>query len=477
MAFTTATLVDNPCNIVSPLLPENFLSSELRKTVFSGKTRSEKWRRLQLKRLKQLTENHQAQILLALKHDMGKPATEGFFELIAVRQELKLAEQELTRWMRPKKISVPISFKPGEAHVLHEPIGCVLIIGPWNYPFSLTFQPLVSALAAGNTAVLKPSENAPATSELIATLVPKYFPSDVVNVFQGDGLIAAELLKQPFDHIFFTGGGNIAKKVMAAAAENLTPVTLELGGKSPAIILEGADLKVTARRLIWGKGLNAGQTCIAPNHLFVQQELIAPLLTEMKKARTNFYGSNPTHSKDLARIINSHHFSRLKTLLEAARQKQQILLGGEIDVPKRLIAPSILEIKNSQDPLMEEELFGPLLPMLPISSFESALQEIRQQPKPLALYMFGGNNQQQEQLLNTTSSGGVCFNDVVMQAGIPELPFGGVGASGIGHYHGKAGFTTFSHTKSILRRPFWLDLEFRYPPYKLDISFLKKILG
>lgn len=452
------------------------LLNELRKPISSGQTRPEAWRSHQLQQIYELMNRHESDVLEALAIDLGKPPSEALFELIAVRQEIKLAQKNLNRWMKPRRVRVPLSLKPGEAMVQLEPLGCVLIIGPWNYPFSLIFQPLVSALAAGNTAVIKPSEQAPSISKLIAKLVPNYFSPDVVSVVQGDGDVAAALLEQPFDHIFFTGSSAIGKKVMAAAAKHLTPVTLELGGKSPAIVVNGADLTVTARRLIWGKGLNAGQTCIAPDHLIVEEKIKLPLLKEMKSALASFYGQDPVHSFHLGRIINDHHFKRLSELLEGARQKGKVLCGGEIDAEERRIAPTLIEVENRKDPLMSEELFGPLMPILSVPNLETALIALRKEPSPLALYLFGGTSDEQKRLLNTTSSGGVCFNDVIMQAGIPELPFGGVGNSGMGRYHGLSGFETFSHQRSILSRPFWLDLKLRYPPYKLDLSVLKSLL-
>jgi len=451
--------------------------NELRESVLTGRTRPESWRRSQLKSFEKLLETNEKKVINALKNDLGKPPTEAFFEIVALKQELKLVQKNLHKWMRPKRVKVPMTLQPGEAMVEFEPLGCVLIIGPWNYPFSLTLQPLISALAAGNTAILKPSENAPATSQLIADLIEKHFSKETVRVVQGDATVASRLLEEPFDHIFFTGGGQIGKKIMSAAAKHLTPITLELGGKSPAIVIEGADLSVTARRLVWGKGLNAGQTCIAPDHLLIQHQLKAPLIREMKNALRDFYGTNPLKSIHLARIVNDHQFQRLKDLLNCAKQKGQILAGGEVDDDEKRITPTLIEIQDRNDPLMEEELFGPLMPILSINSLETAIKDICYQPRPLALYMFGGTTQDQKELLKRTSSGGVCFNDVIMQAGIPELPFGGIGPSGMGRYHGKAGFQTFSHQRSVLKRPFWLDLKFRYPPYNLDISVLKRLIG
>ncbi len=456
--------------------PKKIPLKDLREPVISGQTRTKEWRELQLKKLGELLDQHENEVLNALATDLGKPPTEALFELIAVRQELKLAQKQLNHWMRQRQIEVPLSLKPGKAFIKPEPIGCILIIGPWNYPFSLIFQPIVSALAAGNTSVIKPSEQAPATSALIAKIIPLHFKENVLRVVEGDGNVAADLLENAFDHIFFTGGGSIGKKVMAAAAAHLTPVTLELGGKSPAIVLEGADLLVTARRLMWGKGLNSGQTCIAPDHVIVQEQLKVPLLEAMKNVRSSFYGSNPLTSQDLAKIINEYHFKRILELLENAKRKGQILLGGEVNLEENRIAPTIIEVNDRNDPLMQEELFGPLFPILTSKNLKTAISDIQKQPNPLAIYMFGGTSKDQELLINSTSSGGVCFNDVVMQAGVPELPFGGVGASGMGRYHGIAGFETFSHQKAVLKRPFWLDLKFRYPPYKLDLSILKGLL-
>ena len=458
-------------------LPEQEVQINLLRTsVDSGETSTESWRRTQLNGIKRILDQHEKEILEALYQDLGKPQTEAFFEIIALKQELNLAIKNLKLWMRPQKIQIPLTLQPGSAIIQAEPLGCVLIIGPWNYPFSLTLQPLISALAAGNTAVIKPSEHAPSTSTLIKKLITKHLSKKVVQVVEGNGEIAQDLLKNRFDHIFFTGGGEIGKKVMKAAANHLTPVTLELGGKSPAIVIEGADIEVTAKRLIWGKGLNAGQTCIAPDYVLVKENLKLPLIKAMKKIIQSFYGEKPLDSKHLAKIISQHHFQRLLKLLTGAIDNKQIIFGGEYDERKKRISPTLINVSSKEDPLMREELFGPLMPIINIRDLNQAIDEIKLQPKPLALYMFGGNASDQKKLLESTSSGSVCFNDVVMQAGIPELPFGGIGPSGMGRYHGEAGFNTFSNQRSILQKPFWLDIKFRYPPYKLDISFLKNLI-
>lgn len=456
---------------------ENFVLNQLQDLVLSGKTRNEKWRRAQLKSLSNLLENHQQEILKALSQDLGKPATEAFFEIIAVKQEIKLAQKSLSNWMKTRQINVPISLKPAQALVQPDPLGCILIIGPWNYPFSLTLQPLVGALAAGNTAVLKPSEHAPNVSNLIKKLIEEYFPPEIVQVFEGDGNIAADLMTRQFDHVFFTGGENIGKKVMEAASKNLTPVTLELGGKSPAVVIDGANLEVTAKRVIWGKSLNAGQTCIAPDHLLVEDKLFDSLISNLINSINNFYGNTPLDSKHLGSIINEKQFNRLNNLLTQAKKNNQIIYGGDSNEKEKRISPTLIKIDNRNDPLMKEELFGPLLPILSIKNLDQAISDFKLLPKPLALYLFGGGEKEQGKVLSMTSSGGVCFNDVVLQAGIPELPFGGVGTSGMGKYHGKAGFDNFTHYKSVLKRPFWLDLNFRYPPYKLDLSLLNKLIG
>ena len=449
----------------------------MKDTVGRGLTRPVSWRNEQLGRLSTLLEEHETDVLDALAADLGKPPTEAFFEIVALRQELKLTKSNLRRWMRPSKVSVPLSLQPGQAQVIREPLGCVLVIGPWNYPFQLTLRPLISALAAGNTAVLKPSEHASSVAALIERLIGSHFEPDVVQVVQGDGQVAADLVAMPFDHIFFTGGGAIGRKVLEGAAAHLTPVTLELGGKSPAMVLPGADLDVSARRLIWGKGINAGQTCIAPDHLLVDPSLKGDLLSCMDSARMAMYGEDPLESDQLGQIINRRQFERLAALLDTARADGRILIGGEISPDQQRIAPTVIQVHDRHDPLMAEEIFGPLLPVLELNDFDTALAEIRQGPKPLALYLFGGTARQQQQTLETTSSGGVCFNDVVMQAGVPELPFGGVGASGMGSYHGRTGFETFSHAKSVLRRPFRFDFKLRYPPYGVDLNVLRRLAG
>ena len=419
---STLILVMVQANAACPFTETDL--DRLRQPVLEGITRPEAWRREQLQRLRELVTQHEPEILEALRHDLAKPDLEGMAEVVTLLQELKLAERRLRTWMRPRRIRVPLVQQPGRAKLIREPLGCVLLIGPWNLPFSLTLWPLVSALAAGNTAVIKPSEHAPATADLIERLVPEHFPADVIQVVNGDGAVAAQLVRQRFDHIFFTGGGRIGAKVLEGAAANLTPVTLELGGKNPAIVLPGADLSITARRLVWGKGFNAGQACIAPDHLLVQSEMRAPLLQAIAEERLKLYGSDPLESKSLACLIHDRHYGRLEALLKQANDDGRVLLGGECDPIRRRIAPTLIAVQDEQDPLMADELFGPLLPVLEINDLNDAIQRIQKQDKPLALYLFGGDDRDQELVLRSTHSGGVCFNDVLMQCGVPDLPFG-----------------------------------------------------
>jgi aldehyde dehydrogenase (NAD+) len=449
----------------------------LRAPVQRGLTRSLAWRLEQLKRLDDLLTEEKSALLAALEADLGKPPLEAYGELALVRQELALARRRLRAWMRPRRRAVPLWARPARASVVAEPLGCVLIIAPWNYPFQLCLKPLVSALAAGNTAVVKPSELAPATAELIARAVTRHFPPDTVQVVCGDGQVAARLLEERFDHIHFTGSGRVGRLVMAAAARHLTPVTLELGGKSPAIVLADANITVTARRLLWGKGANAGQTCVAPDHLFVVPEQREPLLAAIATEIRNFYGDDPLASPDLGRIVNAGHFARLTTLLEGARREGRLLLGGGTDPERLRIEPTVVAVREPQtDPLMQEELFGPLLPVLEVADLEEALERIRGGPAPLALYLFSGSEAAAQRLLAASQSGTVAINDVVIQAGLATVPFGGVGESGMGSAHGEEGFLAFSHRRSVLRRPFGLDAPLRYPPYAGKLRWMEWLL-
>jgi len=433
-----------------------------RATFAAGTTRTLSWRREQLQGLRNLIDEHAEDIHKALKQDLGKPALEAkVSETDYTKAEIKHALKNLKKWTKPEKRRLPLRLRPGNAYFKNEPYGVALIIGPWNFPFQLIAAPLVSALAAGNCVVLKPSEIASSTSTLMANLIPEYLDKNAVAVIEGDADTAQRLLAEQFDYIFYTGNSNIGRQVLSAAAQNLTPATLELGGKCPCIVDESANLKVAARRIVWGKFLNAGQTCVAPDYVLVKDSCEEELLHYMAEAVKSFYGRAPEASKDYGRIVNSKHFDRLTGLLTAGT----IVTGGQYDRSQLYISPTILRDVSTEATIMQEEIFGPILPVLRMKTLASAADFNRARPKPLAFYLFSSSRQNHKFVLQNTSSGGVCINDTILQLTTPRLPFGGVGESGMGRYHGKAGFDTFSNPKTILKRKTWPDPEFRYPPY------------
>ncbi|MDX2253976.1 MAG: aldehyde dehydrogenase [Pseudanabaenaceae cyanobacterium bins.39] len=439
----------------------------------TGKTKSQEFRITQLQKLAEVIQNNEQAIIDALFTDLRKPTTEALLsEVMATLNEIKYVLKHLKAWMKPQKVSTPLNLFPSSSYIYAEPLGVVLIIAPWNYPFALTLQPLVGAIAAGNCAILKPSEHTPHTSRVIAQIINNNFEPDLIRVIEGGIETNQALLAEKFDHIFFTGGTAIGKIVMKAAAQHLTPVTLELGGKSPCIIDSECDLDVTARRIVWGKFFNMGQTCVAPDYLLIQKSIKPLLVPKLIFYIKSFFGENPQQSPDLGRIVNERQFDRLVSLLKDGK----ILIGGEHDRGDRYIAPTIIDQISPDAAIMSEEIFGPILPILEYDQIAEAIAYINSQPKPLALYLFSSNRQNQDKVIQETSYGGGCINDVIMQLGNPELPFGGVGDSGIGNYHGKASFDTFSHRKSILKKSFKLDLKLRYPPYKMSMDALKKFL-
>lgn len=357
-----------------------------------------------------------------------------------------------------------------------EPLGVALIISPWNYPLQLALQPLVSAIAAGNCAIVKPSEVAAQTSALLAKLIAQTFSADYVTVIEGGVKTAQTLLAEPFDHIFFTGSPAVGKAVMRAAAEHLTPVTLELGGKNPCIVAADANIAVAARRIVWGKCFNAGQTCVAPDYLLVQKQVKDELLAAIAKTTLEFFGEEMSKSPDYGRIISDRHFQRLQALMTDALTHGKKIVGGQSDPKTRYIGLTVIDQLPSEAAVMQEEIFGPILPVLTYEELAEAIAFINQRPKPLALYLFSNDIAQQRAVETQISSGGLCFNETITQYAVPDLPFGGVGQSGIGSAHGKAGFDTFSHYKSVLKNPTWLDLPLRYPPYKRKLALLRKLL-
>ncbi|MEB3169428.1 MAG: aldehyde dehydrogenase family protein [Synechococcaceae cyanobacterium] len=461
----------------SPPLLLNPTVEAMRALVHGGATADLPWRLEQLTRLERLLVQARAALPAALAADMGRPEAEGLFELAGLRDELQLTRRNLARWMAPRPVKMPFWALPGQAQVQAQPLGCVLILAPWNYPFQLCMQPLVSALAAGNSVVLKPSEQAPATAALVARLIREQFPPDIVQVVEGDGAVAAALLDQHFDHILYTGNGRIGRQVMAAADRHLTPVTLELGGACPAIVLAEAEIATTARRLAWGKSVNAGQTCVAPNHVLVLDSQRQQLSEALIAALRHFHGDAPLASPDLGGIINDRQFARLETLLQQARQRGQILHGGRSDAASRKIEPTLIAAQGPQDPLLSEEIFGPILPILGVPDLETALGLVQSQPPPLTIYLFGADGRTRQRVQRSSRSGSLVCNDVIVQAGITSLPFGGVGESGMGAYHGWTGFQAFSANRSLLERPFRLDLPFRYPPYAGKLPLIRRLFA
>lgn len=439
----------------------------------TGKTKDVTFRIEQLKTLKQAIIEHEQSIVEALQADLHKPEVETYLTEISVIKEIDYAIKHLQNWTKPQKAAVSWDFFSYSARIYPEPLGVVLIIGPWNYPFNLIISPLIGAIAAGNCAIIKPSEIASHTSDIIAKIIAKHFDPAYLAVVEGGVEASQKLLAEKFDHIFFTGGTAVGKIIMAAAAKYLTPVTLELGGKSPCIVDTDINLEHTVRRITWGKFINAGQTCIAPDYLLVNKTIKKDLIDGLEKSLKEFYGENPVNSPDYARIISQKHFDRLVSFLKDG----EVVIGGENQPSERYIAPTLIDNVSLEDSVMQEEIFGPILPIIEYTDIAEAIALINSRPKPLALYLFSQDKNLQKRVLQETSSGGVCINDTVMQVGISSLPFGGVGDSGIGNYHGKASFDTFSHKKSVLQNSFWLDLKWRYAPYQGKLPLIKKLLG
>jgi aldehyde dehydrogenase (NAD+) len=428
----------------------------------SGRTRPLSWRRAQLDGIRKLLEDNSEQLLAALAADLGKPAAEGWVTDIGFTiGEIKLLQKNLRKWTRPEHVSTPIVALPGSSHRVAEPLGVVAIISPWNYPIQLLLSPAAGAIAAGNSVVLKPSEIAPHTSTVITELIQRYLDPDAVQVIEGGVAETTELLAQRFDHIFYTGNGRIGRVVMEAAAKHLTPVTLELGGKSPTIVDATANLRVAARRIAWGKFLNAGQTCIAPDYLLVDKKVASAFIGELRAAIKEFYGDDPKQSGDYARIVNGHHFNRLASMLESG----SVVIGGETDANTKYIAPTVLADVNVSAPVMQDEIFGPILPMVEIDNVAEAIAFINSKPHPLALYVFSEDDRAIDAVIERTTAGGVTVNGTILHISNPNLPFGGVGESGMGAYHGKSSIDIFQHRKPVLRKSTKVDPSIAYPPY------------
>lgn len=418
----------------------------------------------QLKILKQGIKKYETQILDALHKDLGKHKVEAYMTEVGFSyNSISEAIKNLRKWAKPKKKETPIYLMPAKSYIINEPYGSVLIIGPYNYPFQLIIEPLIGAISAGNTAVLKPSELSPNTSKVIIDMINEIFDDEYIKCVEGAVDTTTSLINSKFDYIFFTGSVPVGKIVMQAAAKNLIPVTLELGGKSPVIVDESADIKEAAKKVVWGKILNAGQTCIAPDYVVVHETVKDQLVDEMIYSLKKYLGENIEDSNSFARIINNKHFNRIKTIIE--KDKSGIIFGGNTNEKDKYIEPTLIDVKSRDSASMQEEIFGPVLPIMTYKNLDTVISDITSHPKPLALYIFTNNNAVEKKLLNEISSGNVTINDTIMHVSNPYLPFGGVGNSGMGNYHGEYSFITFSHQKGVLKKSSFLNNTISYPPF------------
>jgi len=456
------TTLPAPTVPTTPDLDAPALVARLRSTFESGRTRPLAWRREQLNRMKAMLVEREQDLLDALAADLGKPRAEAWATDIGfVIAEIDYVLRRLRRWTRPQRVRAPLVTKPSRARIVRDPLGVVLVIAPWNYPVQLLLSPLVGAIAAGNCAVAKPSEVSANTSAALGRLIPQYLDPEAIAVVEGGVPETQALLAERFDHILYTGNARVARVVMEAAAQHLTPVTLELGGKSPVYVDESANLDVAARRVAWGKFLNAGQTCIAPDYVMVARGLEDRFVEHVRRAIFDFYGQEPKASADYARIVSDNQYQRLVGLLDSGTAA----VGGEHEDGQRYIAPTVLRDVMPESPVMQEEIFGPILPVMTVDDVDEAIAFVNSREKPLALYVFAGSGEVSRRILDETSSGGAAVNATMFHVAVPALPFGGVGNSGTGAYHGKASFDTFSHAKSVLRKSVRPDPDLAYPPY------------
>lgn len=448
---------------------------EQRKYATIGQAKAIDFRIQQLQKLKTILKQNEQLLYDALYEDIKKSPFETYLtELALTYHEIDKAIKSVYKWAKPKPARTLLVLQPGKSFIFPEPYGTTLIIGAWNYPYQLTLSPLVAAMAAGNTCIIKPSELPKNTSSVLAQIINQNFDPAYLYVAEGGAEITQELLGYRFDKIFFTGSTSVGKIVAKAAAEHLTPVTLELGGKSPCLVFADADPKISAQRIVWGKFLNAGQTCIAPDYLLVEKSIYPSFLEELKQQIKEVIGPNPLESESYIRIINQKHVQRLKQLIDP----QKIYAGGIVIESENYIEPTILKDVSFTDDVMKEEIFGPILPVIPFTDLQGVINEIKARPRPLSLYIFGKNTDIQNKILQDISFGGGCINDVIMHISNSNLPFGGVGESGMGSYHGEAGFNTFSHFKSILKRPFWFELPVKYRPYTpWKLKIIRALLG
>lgn len=437
-----------------------------------GQTKSVDFRIEQLKILRKSIKEHSEEILRALKLDLSKSKLEAYATEIGVSlNDIDYAIKNIKKWTKKSYKKTGIINFPSRSYTLSSPYGLTLIISPWNYPFNLAIQPLVGAIAGGNCAIVKPSEFSQHTSRVIAKVVEKCFDPEYISVVEGDKEVNQALLKEKFDYIFFTGSPRVGQIVMEAASKNLTPVTLELGGKSPCIVCSDASIDVASKRIAWGKLINSGQTCIAPDYLIVHKSKKDELIKKIIETIEEFYGDRPMESEDYGKIINQSHFKRLRAYLE----DKDIIYGGASDEEKLTISPTLVNQTSLTDDLMTEEIFGPILPVLEFEDIEEVHEIIENNPTPLALYLFTNDRDIEKQMVGEISFGGGCINDTIMHVSSHTMPFGGVGESGMGSYHGKRSFHTFTHEKSILKKSTLIDLPLRYPPYRGKFKWIEKI--
>lgn len=439
----------------------------------SGVTRSITFRVEQLEKLKFGILKYENEIIHALKVDLNKPEFEAYAtEVGFVLESIGYFIKHVAKWSKDQTVKTPIHQGLSKAIIKNEPYGVVLIIAPFNYPFQLLIEPLIGAIAAGNTAIVKPSEYTPHVEAVIMKLIDELFEPQYIKCVSGGREITTELIHLPFDYIFFTGSVPVGKVVMRAAADHLVPVTLELGGKSPAIVHEDAHIEMAAKRIAWGKFMNAGQICVAPDYVYVHESIQDAFIEALQKVTLSFYGALPINSPDFCRIVNDRHFERLTGLIDHSK----VVMGGQYDAKERYIAPTIMKSVTWTDAIMADEIFGPILPILTYSDLESVIETVNSKPKPLAFYVFSENESVQDYLMDQISFGGGCINDTISHVASAYMPFGGVGASGMGSYHGEESFKTFSHQKSILKKSTKFDLKLLYPPYKNNVKWVRKIM-
>ena len=438
----------------------------------TNKTKDLKFRKHQLKALRKSIKNHEQALLEALNKDLGKSKVEAYATEIGILlKSIKLARKELKNWAKTKQVETPLYLFPTKSYIKNEPYGTVLIIGPFNYPVQLVFEPLIGAIAAGNTAIVKPSELTPNVAEVIQDIIQETFEENYISVVKGGIEETQKLIHLPFDYMFFTGSEKVGQIIYESAAKNLVPVTLELGGKSPVIIDQTANLKVASERISFGKFTNAGQTCVAPDYILIDRKVKNDFINALKQTITEFYGENIKESPDFGRIVNQKHFNRLNELLETHESKT--IFGGKSFEEDLYIEPTLIDNVNLQDKVMQEEIFGPILPIITYDDFDEAIQIIQSKSKPLSLYLFSEDENSTHRVLEELSFGGGAINDTLMHLANPNLPFGGIGASGIGQYHGKYSFDTFSHMKSYTFKSTRLESSIYFPPYKGKFKYIK----